>query len=89
MEFEQLKVFFAFLSNQLPEELNNLFRLNCPVSNYNTRNASNEGLYIPQIHTTNHGKLSLKYSAPVLWNAFIKSDSRIVSFKKLNLLNYF
>ena len=47
------------------------------VSNYNLCNASNEGLYIPQIHTTNHGKLLLKYSAPVLWKALIKSESRI------------
>ena len=68
--------------NKLPEELNNLFQLNCEVSNYNTHNASNEGLYIPQIHITNHGWLSLKYSAPVIWNVFIKSDSRIISFKK-------
>ena len=81
ISLEQLKVIFAFLNNKLPEELNNLFQLNC--ENYNTRNASNEGLYIPLFLTINHGKLSLKYSDPVLWNAFIKSDSRIVSFKKI------
>ena len=49
---EQLKLVFAFLNNKLPEELNNLFQLNCEISNYNTRNTSNEGLYIPLIHTT-------------------------------------
>ena len=44
ISLEQLKVVFAFLVNKLPEELNNLFQLNCEVNNYNTRNASNEGL---------------------------------------------
>ena len=32
---QQLKVVFAFLNNKLPEDLNNLFQLNCEVNNYN------------------------------------------------------
>ena len=88
ISFEQLKVVFDKL-NTLPDELNNLFQFNCEVSNYNTRNASKEGLYIPQIQTTNHGKLSLKYSALVLWNAFIKSNCSITSFKRIRPFQIF
>ena len=89
ISFEQLKVVFDFITNKLPDELNNLFQLNCEVSNYNTSNTSKEGFYIPQIQTTNRGKLSLKYSAPVLWNAFIKSNSSIISFKRIRPFKYF
>ena len=31
ISFEQLKVVFDFINNKLPDELNNLFQLNCEV----------------------------------------------------------
>ena len=83
ISIEQLKIIFNFLNSNLPDELMKLFHLNMEVSNCNTRNASNQGLFIPQIHTVNHGNLSLKYSGTVLWNAFIKSDSSIVSYTQI------
>ena len=83
ISIEQLKIIFNFLNSNLPDELMKLFHLNMEVSNCNTRHVSNQGLFIPQIHTVNHGNLSLKYSGTVLWNAFIKSDSSIVSYTNI------
>ena len=39
-----------------------------------TRSASKGCMFIPQIKTTNFGIKSLRYSAAVLWNNFIKCN---------------
>ena len=39
-----------------------------------TRNVSKGGIFIPQIKTTHFGIKSLRYSAAVLWNNFIKAN---------------
>ena len=53
----------------------NLFELNSAVSSQVTRNVINEGLFIPRIYTTSFGNKSLRFSAPLLWNNFIKGHS--------------
>ena len=58
----------------------NLFELNSNVSSQVTRNVFNEGLFIPRIYTTSFGNKFLRFSAPLLWNNFIKGNSE---FKKL------
>ena len=47
---------------------------------YNTRNASNEGLYIHKILTTGFGIKSIKYSSSILWNTFLKTNNIINTF---------
>ena len=81
---EQLKLIFEFKLKTLPIDLLKLFILNSEVNNYNTRNVSNEGLFIPRIHTTSFGNKSLRYSAPLLWNNFLKVNPKIKTFKKLD-----
>ena len=73
IKLEQLKLVFLFKNGDLPNELNNLFKLN--VSSYNTRNASRGGLSIPKINATSFGSRSLRYSASVTWKD-IKSMKR-------------
>ena len=44
----------------------------------------NEGLFIPRIYTTGYGNKSLRYSAPLLWNNFLKNNSEINTINKLS-----
>ena len=84
IKIEQLKLVFQFKKGDLPNELNNLFKLNVNV--YNTRNASKGGLIIPKIHTTSFGNRSLRYSASVLWNEAIKSIKDFNNISNINQL---
>ena len=81
---EQLKLVFQFNHNMLPTDLLNLFVLNNVVSSQHTRNVCNEGLFIPRIYTTSFGNKSLRYSAPLLWNNFLRVNSKINSINKLD-----
>ena len=73
---EQLKLVFQFKHNMLPTDLLNLFVLNSVVSSQHTRNVCNEGLFIPRIYTTSFGNKSLRYSAQLLWNNFLRVNSK-------------
>ena len=84
IKFEQLKIVFLFKNEDLPKELNTLFKLN--INTYNTQNASKGGLSIPKINTTSFGIKSLRYSAPVTWNEFIKSINDFKDIKSINQL---
>ena len=75
------KIVFDFKNQNLPEDLSKLFTLNSVINNYCTGNVSNKGLYIPKISTKSFGINSLKYSAPTIWNSFLKIDNSI------NLIN--
>ena len=80
---EHLKIIFDFIHHNLPNDLNNVFDLNVNKNSHITRSVSNDGLFIPQIHTTSFGSKSLRYSAAVLWNNLIKSDKKIITFTKV------
>ena len=79
LKLQQMKLVFDFKHNNLPDDLSQLFKLN--NSYYNTRNASNEGLYIHKILTTGFGIKSIKYSSSILWNTFLKTNNIINTFK--------
>ena len=83
IKIEQLKLVFQFKHKMLPLDILNLFELNSDVSCHFTRNVSNEGLFIPRIYTTSFGNKSLRFSAPLLWNNYIKGNSefKLVTFK--------
>ena len=83
IKIEQLKLVFQFKHKMLPLDILNLFELNSDVSCHFTRNVSNEGLFIPRIYTTSFGNKSLRFSAPLLWNNFIKGNSEFKSINKL------
>ena len=72
VKMEQLKLVFQFKHNMLPTDLLNLFELNSVVSSHCTRNVSKEGMFIPRIYTISFGIKSFRYSAPLLWNNFLK-----------------
>ena len=74
IKVEQLKVVFDFKNKNLPIDLLDLFKLNSDINSHITRNASKGGMFIPQMKTTNFGIKSLRYSAAVLWNNFIKNN---------------
>ena len=73
-----MKLVFDFKHNNLPDDLSQLFKLN--NNYYNTRNVSNERLYIQTVLTTGFGIKSIKYSSPTLWNSFLKSNNIINTF---------
>ena len=81
---EQLKLVFQFKHNMLPIDLLNFFELNLVVSSHCTRNICKEGVFIPRIYTTNFGIKSLRYSTPLLWNNFLKSNCEIITINKLD-----
>ena len=84
IKFEQLKLVFLFRNGDLPEVLNNLFKLN--INTYNTRNASKGGLSIAKINITSFGIRSLRYSASVTWNLCIKSINDLKDIKSISRL---
>ena len=84
-----MKIVFDFKNQNLPEDLSKLFTLNSEINNYCTRNVSNKGLYIPKISTTSFGTNSLKYSAPTIWNSFLKIDNSINLFNSSYSLGKF
>ena len=47
------------INNKLPPDLSNMFQYSYTLHNYNTRNVSNQGFYIPSINTTTFGNKSL------------------------------
>ena len=72
---------FNFINNKLPPALSNMFQYSFTVHNYNTRNVSNQGLYIPSIYTTAFGNKSLRYNTPVVWNKLLKTNPEISKCK--------
>ena len=94
IKIEQLKLVFDFKIKKLPIDLKNLFQLNSEIHTHLTRNVINEGIYVPQINTSSYGNNSIRYSAPVIWNALIKNSNEINNIKtllklKLYLKNYY
>ena len=89
IKFQLMKIVFDFKKQNLPEDLSKLFTLNSEINNYCTRNVSNKGLYIPKISTKSFGTNSLKYSAPTIWNSFLKIDNSINLFNSSYSLGKF
>ena len=82
---EELKLLFQFKHKMLPTDILNLFKLNSVVSSQCMRNVFDEGLFVSRIYTTYSNK-SLRYSAPLLWNNFLKGNSEINTINKLDTL---
>ena len=74
IKFEQMKLVFKFKTNPVSRKQGN--QLPPP------HNVAKKGLYIPQFRTKSYGRQSLKYSAAVLWNNYLKYD-RINTFTNL------
>ena len=94
IQIEQLKLVYDFKNKNLPDELLTLFNLNSDIHSHFTRNAANVGLHVPQINSTNFGERSLKYTASINWNNFVKYHKEIIDFKSIRSLkkylnNYF
>ena len=84
-----LKLVFEFKTNSLPLELMSLFQHAKEIHNYGTRRALNDDLFVPRIASTKHGLRSLKYSAPLTWNEFSRSNHELGHLKHLRgLLSY-
>ena len=85
---EQIKIAYEFKNQQLPIELNNLFKLNSDVHSHFTRNVAKDGFHVPKIYTTSFGEKSLKYSAAIIWNSFIKVH-KVNNFKSIGALRHY
>ena len=59
-----LKFTYEFNHNLLPSDLSNIFDYNSAIHKYKTRSATNQGLFIPEIFTSNYGTKSIKYQGP-------------------------
>ena len=86
IQMEQIKLVFDFKCKKLPIELLTLFTLNSEVHKHFTRNAANEGLHIPKIYSSNFGEKSLRYTAAITWNKFIKYHKEINNIKSTGTL---
>ena len=76
-----MKLVLDLKNKRLPDDLSQLLNLNSDINIRNTRNVTNKGMYIPRVNTKTFGINSLKYSAPLIWNSFLKIDI------SLNLIN--
>ena len=63
-----LKFTYEFNHNLLPSDISNIFDYNSAIHKYKTRSATNQGLFVPEIFTSNYGTKSIKYQGPLLWN---------------------
>ena len=88
IESSYVKVMFNIINNKLPPDLSNMFQYSFTVHNYNTRNVSNQGEYIPSINTTAFGIKSLRYNTPVVWNKLLKTNPEISNSVSMNSLKY-
>lgn len=93
---QQLKLAYEFYKNKLPSNIQNLFRLDSNIHNYETNSSAKHLFHIPQIITTSYGNKSLKYRCPILWNSTIKNkitiDSKVtnnVSIDKIHNTHHF
>jgi len=89
IKIEKLKLIFDFKNNKLPKDLQTLFQLNSEIHSHTTRNVRKEGIYVPQINTNTYGNKSIRYSAPVLWNTLLKTNSEINNIKVLSTLKVY
>ena len=94
IKVEQLKLIFDFKNKNLPVDLLDFFKLSSDINSHITRSASKGCMFISQIKTTNFGIKSLRYSAAVLWNNFIKcnevNDIRNIGlFKKIPKCHFY
>ena len=55
------------------QNISNIFDYNTNIHKYNTRSTVNQGLFNPEILTTNYGAKSIKYQGPLIWNDLCKS----------------
>ena len=53
------KFIYDFNHDLLPAELSDIFNYNSNIHNYNTRSTVIQGLFIPEISTTNYGTKSI------------------------------
>ena len=88
IESSRLQLIFEFTNKNLSEDLCNLFNFTVDVHTHNTR-VMHKGLFIPSINTSNFGNKSLRFSAPMLWNNFIKSYPDILNFKHKSQLKFY
>ena len=88
IETSYVKLMFNFINNKLPPDLSNMFQYSFTVHNYNTRNVSNQGLYIPSINTTAFGNKSLRYNTHVVWNKLLKTNPEISNSVSMSSLKY-
>ena len=87
IESSHLQLIFEFTNKNLHEDLCNLFNFTVDVHTHNTC-VMHKGLFIPSINTSNFGNKSLRFSAPMLWNNFIKSYPVILNFKHKSQLKF-
>ena len=63
-----------------------MFLYNSDIHNYNTRSTVSQGLFIPEISTTNYGTKSIKYQGPLTWNELSKN---LPSINEVHTINKF
>ena len=51
-----------------------------------TRNVANESFHVPQIYSADFGEKSLKYSASITWNDFVKHHNETNHIKTIEVL---
>ena len=74
---------FKCLNKLCPSQFHEWFRLTATVHNHNTRSTTNKDLFISKVRTTYHGKKSIKYLGPKIWNELP------VSIKSINIYSTF
>ena len=73
---QQCVFVYKSLNEQLPDDMCNLFDLNCNVHNYSTR--SRDLIHIPK-HKKRIFQFNIRYTGPKLWNDLPESIKKSLS----------
>jgi len=71
VELQNLLLVYDSINNRLPSILNNIYTFTRNIHNYETRNAVNLKLSLPEVNTTIHGLNSINYKSTKAWNKLI------------------
>ena len=75
---------FKYVNNMTPDVLDNFFRNVSDIHQLNTRNATQNSLYVT-LRSTTRGQQTFKYYGPNIWDFIIKNinpNCQIGSFKE-------
>ena len=86
IQIEQIKLVFEFKNKNVPIQLLDIFNFNSNVHSHFTRIVANEGLRVLQIYSTNFVDKSLRCSAAITWNDFVKHHNEINNIKTIGVL---
>ena len=85
IKFQTIKFIFQWKNSLLPLSFDNFFETIKEIHTYNTRQASNDNIYLERRNTDQYGKRTIKFAGAILWNSIpndLKNCTSITTFKR-------